>query len=428
VKDRSGVDPSSPSSHPAPRPTARDLGAWAPLRDRVFRAIWIAALVSNLGTWMQTVGAQWLLVDEPRASVLVALVQTASTLPIALLAIPSGVIADWVDRRRLVIGVLVAQTFVGVLLTGLTFAGLMRPGLLLSLTLAIGIGQAVMAPAYQSMFIELVPRDQLPAAAALSSVGINLARSVGPALAGLVVAQVGVTAVFALNTVSFVVLAGALLLNRRPSARSSTRERFFPALRAGARHVWSSQSLRRLLARSAMITTPAMAVWALLPLVATEQLGVGATGYGLLLGALGSGAVFGAVVLPRTRLALGLNSLVLVATFTLAAALAMLVLTDSMVVALVLLVAAGAGWTTVLSTIGAAFHLHLTNAVRARGIAYNQLVLFGGQALGATLAGLSAERLGLQATFLVGAAVLGAGALTILRWPLEDVFVESVPD
>jgi MFS family permease len=403
------------------RPAPGEDGPWAPLRDHVYRMLWIAVLVSNIGTWMQTVGAQWLLVDEPRASTLVALVQTASTLPIALLALPAGVLADSFDRRRLLIGVQCFQVAIGVVLTVLTLTGQMRPPLLLTLTFALGIGSAMMAPTYQALIPELVPRHQLPSAAALGSVSINLARAVGPAIAGVIVARTGVATVFALNAVSFAVFAGVLLWWRRPAEEVEQRERFGAALRAGGRYVRHSPLLRRLLARNAMFVIPSMPIWALLPLVATEKLGLGAGGYGLLLGALGIGAVLGAVLLPRTRNRFGINGLVAVSSTAMALSMVVLVLVDSLPIAMLALLPAGAGWTGVLSTLGAAVQLYLPNWVRARGLAINQIVLFGGQAGGAFLVGFSAEHLGLRATFLGSAALVALGAASIAIWPLRDL-------
>src|SRR3954452_20477501 len=174
--------------------TARPASAWAPLRNAVFRALWLAVLGSQIGTWMQTVGAQWLLVDEPNAPTLVSLVQTASMLPVLLLALPAGVLADTFDRRRLPIAVQLFMATVGVVLTVLTVVGQMSPALLLVLTFALGCGAAMTAPTYQAIIPELVPRPQLASAAALGAISMNLARAVGPALAGVLVAQIGVAA------------------------------------------------------------------------------------------------------------------------------------------------------------------------------------------------------------------------------------------
>jgi MFS family permease len=181
------------------------VSTWAPLRIGIFRALWLAALVSNIGSWMQTVGAQWLLVSQPHASILVALVQTADMLPDVLLAYVGGVLADTLDRRLLLIVVQGCLVITGMVLTILTIAGQMPPALLLTLTFLLGAGSAFTVPAYQAMIPDLVPRSQLPSASALGSININLARAVGPAIAGVLIVRIGVGAVFAINTATFLV-------------------------------------------------------------------------------------------------------------------------------------------------------------------------------------------------------------------------------
>ena len=181
------------------------VSTWAPLRVGIFRALWLAVLVSNIGTWMQTVGAQWLLVNQPHASILVALVQTADMLPDVLLAYVGGVLADTFDRRWLLIIVQGCLVIIGLVLTILTIVGQMPPALLLTLTFLLGAGSAFSTPAYQALIPDLVPRPQLQSASALGSINVNLARAVGPAIAGVLITRAGVGAVFALNTATFLV-------------------------------------------------------------------------------------------------------------------------------------------------------------------------------------------------------------------------------
>jgi MFS family permease len=383
--------------------------------------LWIAVLVSNIGTWMQTVGAQWLLVDEPQASTLVSLVQTASTLPVVLLALPSGVLADSFDRRRLLIAVQGFQVAVGVTLTALTVADQMRPPLLLALTFALGVGTALTAPAYQALIPELVPRSQLASASALGAISMNLARAVGPAIAGLLISRIGVEAVFALNACTFVVF-GVLLLawRREEDSTEQARERFYPALRAGGRYVRHSPVIRRFLLRVTLFVVPGMAIWALLPLVATRRLDLGASGYGVLLGALGVGAVGGAVLLPRLRARLSPSNLLAVGSSAYAVSMVVLVAVDSVPAVLLALVPAGAGWIAVLSTVNASLQLFLPGWVRARGLAVYQIVFFGAQAIGALAWGVAATHFGLVPTYLVAAGVMAAGAATLRLWPLYD--------
>src|SRR5437899_4137014 len=234
-REEGGVGQPAASGAPASTPAAADSLAWAPLRQRAFRWLWLGVLISWTGTWMQTVGAQWLLVDAPNAAALVSLVAVANSLPVMLLALPGGVLADSFDRRWLLFTVQAYFFIVGVLVAVLTAVGQMSPALLLAFTFALGAAVAVQQPGWGATIPELVPRTQLRAASRLDLVNVNLSRAVGPALAGLVIAHLGgVPVVFALNAVSVVFLAIALLFWRRPQDEAdSPRERFVPALRAG---------------------------------------------------------------------------------------------------------------------------------------------------------------------------------------------------
>jgi MFS family permease len=417
----------SPSDTGGPFPSGpAQVGAWAPLAHAAYRTIWLAVLFSNIGTWMQTVGAQLLLVDERRASTLVALVQTASTLPVVLLALPGGVLADTFDRRRLLLAVQVYMATVGVVLAALTAAGQMRPPLLLLLTFALGVGTALTAPTYQALIPELVPRAELPAASSLGAVSMNVARAVGPAAAGLIISRIGTAAVFAINAATFVVFAGVLLLWRRePLDATGERERFGPALRAGGRYVRHSPVVRRLLMRVTLFLLPAMALWALLPLIAIDRLGIGASGYGLLLAALGVGAVAGVFVLPRVRGAMSPNQQLIAAStvFALSTAVAGTVVIPGVVV--VALLPAGAAWVAVLSLLNSTLQLHLPAWVRARGLAIYQIASFGAQALAALAWGLVAESFGLVQTFIISATLMAVSGATALLWPIRDVPTHS---
>lgn len=394
---------------------------WAPLRSGVFRALWIAGLAANIGAWMQTVGAQWLLVNQAHAALLVALVQTADTLPDLLFAPVGGVLADTLDRRRFLLAIQGALVVAGVALTVLTFAGRMPPVLLLTFTFLLGAGSAFSVPAYQALIPDLVPRSQLRSASALGSISINLARAIGPAIAGVLIARVGVGAVFALNTATFLVYGIVIAAWNPPaSALSALPERFLPALRAGIGYVRSAPVVRRILLRATLFLVPASALWALLPVVASQRLAQGAGGYGLLLGALGVGAILGAVILPRIRAHLSDNALLVAASVAYAAVLVVLVLLHNAAVILVALIPAGVAWIAVLSNINASLQLFLPTWVRARGLGVYQMVLFGAQAFGAALWGLIAGIGGLVATFLIAAAMMLAGVATTRRWPLID--------
>jgi MFS family permease len=395
--------------------------AWSPLRIATFRALWLAQLGSMIGTWMQTVGAQWLLVDEPNASTLVALVQTASLLPMLLLALPAGVLADSFDRRRLLIGTQLVTFAVGAVLTGLALTGDMPPALLLTFTFLLGAGAAISMPPWQALIPDIVPRHDVRAAAALGAVSMNLARAVGPALAGFLITQFPVGIVFAVNAASYAVMAAVLIRwGPRSPVSGDVPERFVPALRAGARYVRHSRIVRRLLLRSALFVLPGTALWALLPLVATRRLGLSSGGYGLLLAALGIGAVTGAVVLPKVAGRLSTGVMVLLASLIYAAAQTGVVLVENLAVVIALLLPAGAAWLAVLSTLGAATQVFLPGWVRARGLSMQQIVFMGGQAIGALLWGLVAQYTGLVVAFVAASLLMVMGAATIRILPLHD--------
>ncbi|MEV4352463.1 MFS transporter [Actinoplanes sp. NPDC049596] len=395
--------------------------AWAPLRIAAYRSLWLALLASNIGTWMQTVGAQWLLVEESGSDTLVAVVQTASTLPIVLLALPSGALADTLDRRRLLIAVQSALVGVGAVLTVLTLTGHMPPALLLTLTFALGAGQALTAPAWQAVIPELVPRSQLADASALGAISMNLARAVGPAIAGVLIARTGAGVVFGLNTLTFAVFVLALW-RWRPAADGLTEipERFGAAVRAGGRYVRHSPVVRRILLRAGVFLIPGSALWALLPLVASRRLGLGSGGYGVLLGAVGAGAVAGAVLLPRLRARWSVNRLLLIAGVVFTGVFVVLGLARSELAVVLVLLPAGVGWVMVLSSVNAAMQLFLPNWVRARGLAVYQMVFAGAQAAGALLWGALSDATGLVAAHLAAAGVMAAGVLTLRWWPMLD--------
>ena len=399
----------------------RPPSAWAPLRVRAFRALWTAQLFSMLGTWMQTVGAQWLLVDEPNAPTLVGLVQTAAMLPTLLLALPAGAVADIVDRRRLLVAVQVFQVVVGGALTVLALVGALPPVVLLTATFLLGVGTTLTIPAYQALVQELVGREHMRSATALNGVAMNLARAVGPAVAGLLVAQVGVAAVFGLNALSYLALAAVLVAVRPPTRGApALPERFGGALLAGTRYVRHSPVIRRLLLRTLLFVVPGAALWALLPLVASRLLGLDALGYGVLLGALGVGAVAGAAVLPRIVAGLSPSRLVAAAGTVFGAGTAACTLAPNLLVAVLALVPAGLAWLCMLATMNGNLQMFLPGWVRARGLSIYQMVFLGGQAVASLAWGVLAEWLGLVPALLGAALLLVLGAATVVVWPLHD--------
>lgn len=400
-------------------PTASS-SPWAPLRIGVFRVLWLTTLVDLTGNWFQTVGAQWLLIDNSHASILVALVQTATTLPFVLFGLVGGVLADTLDRRWLMVSVQTAMAAVGALLAALTFSGRIPPTLLLLLVFLLGSGIALTSPAYQSLVPDLVSRSEIPAAAALNSISINLARVVGPAIAGVLVASAGVGTTFTVAAATSACYATVLLLWRHPPPPRATPEPFVAALRAGGRYVEHAPVVRRILLRAGLFLVPASSLFALLPLIASRQLGLGAGGYGFLLAAIGVGAISGALLLPKVRTRLSLNLMTAAASGLYVAVFAAVALLHDTVPVLVLLVPAGAAWVVVLSNVNAALQLFLPGWVRGRSLALYQTVLFGSQAAGALLFGLLAAGVGLSAALLTAAGVIALGAATIRLWPFID--------
>lgn len=404
------------------------MSPWAPFRHRAFFWLWLGVVVSSVGSWAQTVGAQWLFVHDPNAATIVTLIQTASTLPMMLLALPAGVLADAFDRRWLMFGVQGYFIAVAVLLTVLTALGMMPPSLLLTFTFAIGAGQAMLSPTWQALITELVPRNELAAATRLDMVSVNVARAAGPALAGVIIAHWGVPPVFAMTAFAASILAVVLLKWRRPRVTHGEREAFIPALVAGGRYVRHEPVVQQILLRFASFMVPACAVWALLPLIASRQLGLEADGYGLLFAALGLGAVIGALCLGWVRQHLSSNSVLALAGTSFALAFGSLVLVPNAWVAFPLLVVCGFGWTATVSTIISELQLFLPDWVRARAIAIYLMVFLGSQAVASPIWGLVTQRWGLPVAIVAAAAMVGLSAVggLVLKVP-ENQHLDRSP-
>jgi hypothetical protein len=325
-------------------PQAKETSPWAPLASTRFRVLWLAQFVSGIGTWMQTVGAQWLLLDNGPA--LVAPVQTAASLPVFLLALPAGVLAV------------------------LAIVADVPPWLLLTLTFLIGCGTSIVGPTWQSIQPDIVPPDQLRQAAALSSVDTNIGRAVGPSLGGLVVAVAGAGWAFAANALSFLVIAFAVARYAPASRKHSDAERghILAAVRAGGRYLRYAPGVRRILLRALLFVPAGSVLWALLPTVAHDRMHLGSGGYGLLLGLPGAGAVGGAFALPRLSHRVDANGVLAICGVVCAAATATLPFCSNAVLAVVPLLLAGAAWIGALSTLNAATQLRLPSWVRARGL------------------------------------------------------------
>nr|ARO44648.1 major facilitator transporter [Streptomyces sp.] len=389
-----------------------------PLGDPTYRMLWAAQLGSAVGGWMQAVGAQWMLVHRPGAATWVSLVQAASLLPVMFVSLPAGVLADVLDRRRLLIGVQSAMTVLAALLTLLTATGRTTPSVLIAFTFLLGCGQAVGNPAWQAIQPELVPREQIPAAAALGSLSVNVARAVGPAVAGLLLTFTSTWVLFGINAVSFTAVILALLLWRRSGEERAAPEAVLAALHAGGRYVRHAPGVRRILWRAALFVLPASALWALLPVIASGHLHQGSGGYGLLLAALGAGAVAGALGMGRLRKRLTANQLLLSSGLLYGAGVLVTAYSTSLLVVTAVSVVTGLGWLVTLSTLNTSMQLTLPAWVRARALAVYLIVFLGGQGVGSLLWGFVARPLGAQGALVLAGLLLVAGAVSLPLLPL----------
>jgi len=391
---------------------AGPVSAWDPLRRPVFRSLWIAALVSSIGSWMQTMGAGWLMTEMTHSPARVALVQAAQSLPMFLLALPAGALADIIDRRtQLIVAQLWMLVFAGFLAAS-TFAGLTTPWSLLVMTFLIGCGAAVMIPAWSASVQEWVPRTELQPAIALISLSINISRAVGPALAGVIVAVSGTAMVFLINTLSFLAVIIALLRWKRlPTVVGMPAERLVGGLRSGFRYARHAPLLQRVLLRALAFFPFASAVWALLPVLVSQELQGGARLYGVLLGCIGIGAVAGALLMPRAHARVSRDRLVAWATIAYALSNGLLAAIPNVWVAAFALLMAGASWVTILASLQVAAQTALPPWVRGRGLAMYWVVLMGGMTAGSVGWGHVAERLGIPWALAAAALCLLVGTI-----------------
>jgi MFS family permease len=388
----------------------------------MFRALWLATIASNIGTWMHDIGAGWLMTSLSPTPVMVALVQTATTLPILLLALPAGALADIVDRRRYLLAVQAWLAGVAALLAFLTFAGLITAWLLVAFTFAMGVGAAMMMPAWAAVTPEIVPRTELQGAIALNSMGMNVARAIGPAIAGIIVSLFGTGAVFALNALSFIgVIAVLILWKREPAATTLPAERFFSALRVGFKFVRHHGPLQGAVIRGMGFFLFASAPWALLPLIAKSLEGGGPTSFGLLVAAIGVGAVVGALLLPRLRRSVGRDALVAGATVLYAIVMVALATLNELWALVGVMVLSGLAWIAVLSSLQVAAQLALPNWVRSRGLAAFMATFMGSMALGSLVWGGLAQQTDIPTALVTAAAGIVLAIAITWRWRIGTI-------
>jgi MFS family permease len=394
---------------------------WAPLRHPIFRALFVAQLASNIGTLMQSVGSAWLMGDLGASPFLIALVPTASMLPVLLVGLPGGALADIFDKRRLLIGGQLWMLACAAVLAVMTFVEVVTPASLLALTFGLGLGSALTFPAFQAIQPDLVPAKEFRQAFALGTFTFNVGRAVGPAIGGLVVAVAGPGWVFLLNSVSFLAIVAVLVWWRRPATEANMpAETFSGAMRAGLRYAVHAPSLRVVLNRTALFTFPAAALQALLPVVARSRLHLTSGGYGVLLGCFGIGAAGAAVIRPRLDERFQHDQLVLGSSLALAASLVVEGTSRITWAIAIAMLVGGLAWATALTSTGVSAFAALPEWVRARGMGLYMLVLSGAVALGSAAWGALAE------STLTGAHLISASALVVTapiarRWQLRNI-------
>jgi len=409
---------------PADLRRPQDGSAWAPLREPLFRSLWVAAVISYTGTWMQNVGAGWLMTQLTLSPLMVSLVQVASTLPVFLVILPAGALADMVDRRRFL---LITQGWMVVAagaLGGMSLMGFVTPWILLLFTFLLGLGAVMNDPAWQAITPEIVSAPQHASAVALNSVGFNVARAVGPALGGVVIALAGSGFAFLLNAASFFGVIFFLYRWKRPHYENVETGRVRDAILTGIRYVRGAPVVRCVLIRTAAFSLGASALLALLPIVARPY---GASGYGLLLGSFGLGALAGAAVLPRLRSRLSVDGVVAFAIVVFAGMTFAAGEVQSFGWLSLVLFASGTAWIGILACLNVAAQTMSPSFLRARALSMYLLVLQGGMAVGSALWGAVATRVGVPSALLWSAVALAAGLVAVRRYRLTSQELELTP-
>jgi predicted MFS family arabinose efflux permease len=409
-----------PSIPAAEAPPAR-ISSWSAFRHPTFRIIWAATVVSNVGGWVSSAAAGWLMTSLKPDPLAVSLVQVMSNLPMFALALPAGALADMVDQRRLLLGAELAITASTTAFAILVSTHLITPTTLLIMTGLTSAAVAVSLPAWQTVVSQLVPKPELPAAVGLNSLGVNISRAVGPALGGFLVSRLGFGPPFWVDAFSNAGVIAALFRWRRPARRGASlpRERIGSALRVGLRHARYNPHLSATLIRTAAFFVSASAYWALLPLATLRQASGGATLYGVLLGMIGAGAVAGALVLPRLKDRLGADRLMVACAAGTALAMALFGIARNPGAFVLASALAGMCWIGAVSSLNLSAQVALPEWVRGRGLAVFVTVMFGALTLGGLLWGKAAALEGTSGALLAAAAVAALSIPLTWKWKLQ---------
>ena len=407
------MDQSVHSSSPS-LPRAQT-SALSPLREPLFRSLWLAALLTYVGKWMQMVGAAWLMTQLTTSPFMVGLVQAAIMLPVFLVILPAGALADIVDRRRFLLGTQAWMVAAAGTLGILTLLGDVTPWILVLFTFLLGLGAVINDPAWQAITPEVASAENHAGAVALQSAAFNVARAVGPALGGFIIAATNSGVAFLMNAAGFFGVILFLYRWKRPKHEPAQTERVIESLRVGFRYVRSAPVVHCVLIRTAAFSVAASSVLALLPVIAH---GYGASGYGLLLAMFGIGALAGAALLPRIRMRLSVDGLVTGAIVVFAIAAFAVGQVHEFALLSVVLFTAGCAWILILACLNVAAQLMTPSWMRARAISMYLLVLQGGMALGSAGWGALATKFGVPATMLCSALGLIAGLATVRRYRL----------
>lgn len=393
----------------------------AAFRHLTFRTLWFSSVFSNTGGMIQLVGASWLMTLLTSSQSMVALVQTSVTAPIMLFSIVAGVLADNYERRTVMLASQVLMLVLSIGLAVLAFLGLLTPWLLLVCSFGIGIGTAVHNPSWQASFSDLVPREDLPSATTLNAMGMNITRSVGPSVGGLIVATFGATAAFVINACSYLILIVSLLAWKPNSAQKLLpREGFGSALAAGLRYFLLSPNLISISMRGFLFGFAAIAMQAFLPLVVRDTLGADAFAYGVLLGAFGFGAVLGALAAARVRSRFSNEMICRMAFVSYAVSSLIVAYSSNIALTTVALVAGGIAWININSMLNVTVQMSSPRWVLGRMIAVFMAFIFGGMALGSWIWGAVSEAYGLQAALVLAALVLLFGLVWGFRFPVPQ--------